>query len=271
MPQALLVVYVTLLWATREAEVFLTFAGQLGCELVNYILKHLIKEERPLRKWALSENLSEDRAVGSGYGMPSSHAQFVFYWAFSVTLFLMVRHNPSRLHRVEGIAAAASEDKDGECDNNEQRSTSSEPPSLRTIQQAYRAGGLAAASASIEAYTHGPWTLTQRVIVSVAAFTIAILVSWSRVYLSYHTPRQVVAGAVAGTGCAIAWFAVTYVLRETGMLAWALELPVARWLRIRDLVVEEDVCQPGWEVWESRRRVTMQKERERERNKKKGE
>ena len=41
--------YVTLIWATREAEVVLMFAGQMGCEACNFILKRIIKEERPKR------------------------------------------------------------------------------------------------------------------------------------------------------------------------------------------------------------------------------
>lgn len=48
-PQALCITYATLIWSTREAEVFLMFAGQMGCEAANWILKRLIKEERPKR------------------------------------------------------------------------------------------------------------------------------------------------------------------------------------------------------------------------------
>lgn len=46
-PQALCVSYATLIWATREVEVILMFAGQMGCEALNFLLKRLIKEERP--------------------------------------------------------------------------------------------------------------------------------------------------------------------------------------------------------------------------------
>ncbi|KLU88310.1 hypothetical protein MAPG_07297, partial [Magnaporthiopsis poae ATCC 64411] len=81
-PQALCVVYATLIWSSREAEVALMFAGQLACEAVNFALKRLIKEERPRR------------IHGKGYGMPSSHAQFVAFWALSLALFLLVRHRP---------------------------------------------------------------------------------------------------------------------------------------------------------------------------------
>ncbi|KAF3348216.1 putative oxidoreductase [Verticillium dahliae VDG2] len=76
LPQALCVVYATLAFASREAEVALMFAGQLACEAVNFALKRLIKEARPRR------------IHGKGYGMPSSHAQFVAFWALYLVLFL---------------------------------------------------------------------------------------------------------------------------------------------------------------------------------------
>lgn len=49
MPQGLCVVYATLIWSSREAEVALMFAGQMACEALNWGLKRLIKEERPRR------------------------------------------------------------------------------------------------------------------------------------------------------------------------------------------------------------------------------
>lgn len=49
-PQALCVVYVTLIYSTREAEVLLLFVGQMACEALNWGLKRYIKEERPRRR-----------------------------------------------------------------------------------------------------------------------------------------------------------------------------------------------------------------------------
>jgi dolichyldiphosphatase len=46
-PQALMVIYVTLLYARREVDVLLMLAGQLGSEVSNLVLKRIIKEERP--------------------------------------------------------------------------------------------------------------------------------------------------------------------------------------------------------------------------------
>ena len=46
-PQALMVIYVTLIYARREIEVVLMFVGQLLCEGANWGLKRIIKEDRP--------------------------------------------------------------------------------------------------------------------------------------------------------------------------------------------------------------------------------
>lgn len=221
------------------------FLGQLACEAVNFVLKRLIKEERP-------RLLVGDAVLAKGYGMPSSHAQFTAFWAVALSLFLLVRHRPPppplQAHRrADGAGKAGG------------RSGS---PSLADVSRAYWSGGLAAASASIEAYSHAPWTLAQRGALSAGALLVAALVACSRVYLGYHTARQVLAGFAAGAVSAAAWFAVTHVLRQTGLLAWALELPLARWFRVRDLVIAEDLCQAGWEKWELGRRAALERQRE---------
>ncbi|KAM0558538.1 hypothetical protein ACHAPJ_004733 [Fusarium lateritium] len=194
LPQALCVVYATLVLFTREAEVALMFLGQLACEALNFALKRLIKEERPRR------------IHGKGYGMPSSHAQFVAFWSVSLALFLLVRHKPPRVLR-------------GRADSS----------------------------------LHRPWSVLERVAVSVVGAAIAAATAWSRVYLNYHTPKQVVVGSVAGVVSAVGWFVIVAIARQTGWLSWALETPLARAFRVRDLVVEEDMCQAGWEKWEERR------------------
>lgn len=81
-PQVLMISYVTLIWATREVEIAVMFAGQLACEALNWILKRYIREERPTQM------------LGKGYGMPSSHAQFVAFFAIYLSLWMLVRHDP---------------------------------------------------------------------------------------------------------------------------------------------------------------------------------
>ncbi|KAH8887416.1 PAP2 superfamily protein [Thozetella sp. PMI_491] len=209
-PQALCIVYVTLIWSTREAEVALMFAGQLACEAANFVLKRIIKEERPRRI----------HLTGKGYGMPSSHAQFAAFWAVALTLFLVVRHRPGTSKK-KAVAGAAK-----------------------------RSGAID--FAAVERYAHQPWSMAERVLASLGAMALAGGVAWSRIYLGYHTEKQVMVGCLAGTVCAVAWFVATSIVRQIGLLAWALEIPVARWFRLRDLLVEEDMCQAGWEKWEAK-------------------
>ncbi|KAI9292642.1 hypothetical protein K502DRAFT_294996 [Neoconidiobolus thromboides FSU 785] len=66
-PLAILVAYVSIAISRREFAVMLMFLGQLINEGVNFVLKRIIKENRPTD------------FLGKGHGMPSSHAMFVGY------------------------------------------------------------------------------------------------------------------------------------------------------------------------------------------------
>lgn len=193
-PQALCVVYVSFFIATREVEVGFAAGGQIACELLNFALKRIIKEERPRR------------IHGLGYGMPSSHSQFVAYWSVYLTLFLLVRHRPS----TRGVPFSTA---DGA----------------------------------------GSWSLFERLLLSVAGLAAAGAIAWSRIYLNYHTPRQVMVGVTAGAMFALVWFIFIAIIRQSGLLSWGLETSIARAFRIRDLIVHEDMCQAGWEKWERAR------------------
>lgn len=131
--------------------------------------------------------------------MPSSHAQFMTFFAVYLTLFLVFRHTP----------------------------------------------------AYTGAYPYCDFLLRLAATVGLAA--AAVGVSASRVYLSYHTPKQVLAGCTAGLVCACGWFVITGMLRSSGWIDWATDLTLARLMRIRDLVVSEDLAEAGWQRWEARR------------------
>ena len=135
---------------------------------------------------------------GKGYGMPSSHAQFVTFFSLSLSLFLLFRHTPN--------------------------------PSPSDVLI----------------------TFPQRLLLSILALLCAGAVAVSRVYLNYHTPKQVLAGSAAGAISALAWFMVTAWLRRSGWVEYGLETGVARMLRLRDLVVEEDLAEAGWRRWDER-------------------
>lgn len=71
-PQAILLVYLTLIYSRREYATISLLSGQLVNELFNFLLKSIIKQSRPTDH------------LGKGYGMPSSHAQFMCFWAGAV-------------------------------------------------------------------------------------------------------------------------------------------------------------------------------------------
>ncbi|KAJ4389204.1 hypothetical protein N0V93_006667 [Gnomoniopsis smithogilvyi] len=240
-PQALCIVYVTLIWSTREAEVLLMFAGQLACEAVNFALKRIIKEERPQRI----------HKTGKGYGMPSSHAQFVAFWAVAMTLFLLVRHTPS--WKDHGYRPAQQNGSNGSSS-----SASGGDDVARQARKEARKSSWGQDWVMVETYAHRPWSFAERAVASVFVLGVAAAVAWSRIYLGYHTSKQVLVGTFAGALSAVVWYGVTHVVRETGLLHWALESPPARGLRLRDLVVTEDLSQAGWEKWEDRKVTTAQ-------------
>lgn len=146
--------------------------------------------------------------LGKGYGMPSSHAQFVAFFATYLSLFLLFRHDP----------------------HNHPHASS----------------------------THAPTPLWQRLGLAVLSIGGAIAVSQSRIYLNYHSPKQVYVGSTAGIACGIAWFVFTSIARHAGWVEWLLELPPVRWARMRDLVVCESLEDAGWERW----RTIVQRRRE---------
>jgi len=145
---------------------------------------------------------------GKGYGMPSSHAQFVSFFSVYLTLFLLLRHQPHPTH------------------------------------------------------THTPLTIFERFFVSLLALASAASIAASRIYLNYHTPKQVLVGCAAGTGLAIGWFMVIEYIRMSGWLEWALETDLAKAFRMRDLVVTEDLTDAGWLRWrEGRQKRIAEKTR----------
>ncbi|KAI4748347.1 dolichyldiphosphatase [Aureobasidium sp. EXF-12298] len=204
-PQALCITYATLIWSTREAEVALMFAGQLACEALNWVLKRTIREERPHPTrvtYPSTDSASSAGLTGKGYGMPSSHAQFVSYFAVSLTFFLLLRHNPHA-------------------------------PNAST--------------------THIPTSTFERLALSALVIAGAAAVAQSRIYLNYHTERQILVGCIMGALFAVFWYLFTAYLRRSGWLDWVLDTSIAKFFRIRDLVVNEDLVDAGWERWQQRR------------------
>ncbi|KAJ2983373.1 hypothetical protein NUW54_g10643 [Trametes sanguinea] len=85
---------------TRELLFFEMWAGQMLCECTNYVLKHIIQEERPNSVSTLllkppsvaidPRAFTED--LGDGYGFPSSHSQWMGYFASFLILHFSLQH-----------------------------------------------------------------------------------------------------------------------------------------------------------------------------------
>jgi len=140
LPQALIVSFVTLVIFRRDLHTIFFFLGVCTCELLNIVLKHTIRQERPAQK----------RTNYTRYGMPSSHSQLSWFIAGYLTLFLLVR-----LHHVQ-------------------------------------------TSSVIINY----W----KQLAATLCWACAGLVSFSRVYLEYHTWWQVVCGGGIGAAFGVIWF-----------------------------------------------------------------
>lgn len=98
--------------------------------------------------------------------------------------------------------------------------------------------------------SHIATPLWQRLALALLSIACAAAVAQSRIYLNYHTPKQVYVGVTAGVVCAIGWFFVTSFARRYGIVDRLLETPLLRSLRFRDLVVNETLEDAGWVRWE---------------------
>lgn len=79
-PVFVMVVYAALILLRRDLATMALCAGQLGNEAVNYVLKHAIKEPRPVFPGAHALHAGAPK-----YGMPSDHSQFMAFLAAYMT------------------------------------------------------------------------------------------------------------------------------------------------------------------------------------------
>ena len=92
--------YAALAVQTREFLIITMWIGQIACELLNWVIKRIIKEERPigisfvpqLEKDGVADSCSNLGSVGNGYGFPSSHSQYMAYFATFLICHLYLRH-----------------------------------------------------------------------------------------------------------------------------------------------------------------------------------
>ncbi|GAA5813014.1 hypothetical protein MFLAVUS_006480 [Mucor flavus] len=182
-PIAIMVFYASVIVSRREMAGILMLAGQLLNEALNFVLKENIEQDRPYGH------------LGDGYGMPSSHSQFIWYFAVYGSLYL-----------------------------------------LKFIQ-----------------LDHDIW----KVLTIFAMFSLAILVSVSRIYLGYHTLNQVIIGSLVGIFFGLIWYTVTKLLHSFGAIDFILDLPISKKLYIRDMGLIDNVAQFEYEQWANLRQQKL--------------
>ncbi|KAJ7781989.1 hypothetical protein DFH07DRAFT_792213 [Mycena maculata] len=79
-PILLMPAYAALAVQSREYVICMMWLGQLAGEAFNLVLKHTIKQGRP------------SYSAANGYGFPSSHSQYMGYFASFLMLHLYFRH-----------------------------------------------------------------------------------------------------------------------------------------------------------------------------------
>jgi len=79
-PILLMASYAALAVQTREYIILVMWGGQLAGEALNWLLKHIVKQDRPIE------------SIGNGYGFPSSHSQYMAYFASFLICHLFFRH-----------------------------------------------------------------------------------------------------------------------------------------------------------------------------------
>ena len=97
----------------------------------------------------------------------------------------------------------------------------------------------------------GKMKLWLRCLESIIVICGTILVSMSRIYLRYHTPRQVLCGGAIGVVLGISWHLVVVILRYFGVVDWILELWFVQifWFKDGDIGSLEHDLYEEWMIW----------------------
>ncbi|KAF9136249.1 hypothetical protein BGW39_003694 [Mortierella sp. 14UC] len=82
-PLAIMCGYVAIIITSRDLKPAVMLAGQVANEALNLVLKRIVKQARPTEY------------LGDGYGMPSSHSQFMAYFATYVVILMYRRTSAS--------------------------------------------------------------------------------------------------------------------------------------------------------------------------------
>lgn len=92
-PVFIMVMFATLIIFRRDFQTIFSVIGQLLCIGINLIIKHIIKQPRPIfhQKYTSDNNIGDISVVESEYGMPSNHSQFICHFATFYSLQLLLK------------------------------------------------------------------------------------------------------------------------------------------------------------------------------------
>ncbi|KAI4498110.1 hypothetical protein M0802_006934 [Mischocyttarus mexicanus] len=166
-PFVILISFITLILFRRDLHTISFFSGVILNEFINLILKHIIREPRPLKR----------DGIYIEYGMPSNHAQFMWFFTTYAILFIYVRlhHN-----------------------------------SNSTISERF-------------------W----RIIIITSCIIAAVLVSYGRIYLQYHSISQVLCGLIVGASLGVIWFLIMHTIL-TPFFPFVVSWQISEYLLLRD-------------------------------------
>ncbi|KAG0328590.1 hypothetical protein BG000_000421 [Podila horticola] len=92
-PLAILCGYAGAILTGRDLKAVIMLGGQLLNEVVNQALKRLVKQARPTEY------------LGDGYGMPSSHSQFMAYFATYMVILMYRSGSDSNILMAHAVSA----------------------------------------------------------------------------------------------------------------------------------------------------------------------
>lgn len=151
--------------------------------------------------------------------MPSSHSQFIWFSSTYLILWILFYkphfssfyyNNSKKKHHHKSI-------------NNSTFASSSSSSTSPSLSK----------KTKLELFDNSNDVLYKSITV-VFLLLLALAVSFSRVYLFYHTDLQVLVGSAVGIVFAAGWISIVFLLRKFGIVDWVLDWPIIKWFYIKD-------------------------------------
>ena len=195
----------------KDAVAAYLLAGSLLATSISALLKRGMRQPRPPRY--------DDDEDGVDYGMPSNHACFAWFCAAFVILCVTRGRRRGALPALPRASSPSAISDNPSAKNECHRDASVGSDRLPLV------------ASSLAVRT---WHFLHTGFVIGASLLIAVGCAYSRIYLGYHTPRQVCAGSVFGAMFAVLWYSLletSDVVRRLMMsLGWTINgLERARW------------------------------------------